>query len=86
MIMWRWIECERGSVGIGAGEEPAGRRAARADRPPAIELAIRQSVDARLTPAQARELGVELLAAAERIDPQPPPRADRGPKRRGRGE
>jgi hypothetical protein len=34
--------------------------------------------------AEARELALDLQAAAEKIDPRPPPRADRGPKRKGR--
>ena len=34
----------------------------------------------RLTPADARALALDLQAAAERIDPQPPPRPDRGPR------
>lgn len=37
-------------------------------------------VSGRMTGGEAREVALELMAAAERIDPQPPPRPDRGPR------
>ena len=38
----------------------------------------------KLLPDDGRRLALELTAAAERIDPMPPPRPDAGPRRRGR--
>lgn len=44
-----------------------------------VLVQARPDGDARLSPEAARELALELMAAAERIDPRPPPRdrADR---------
>jgi hypothetical protein len=52
---------------------------------PRVRVATFPDGVALLSPWAARDLALELQAAADRIDPQPPPRPDRGPKaRKGR--
>ncbi len=74
---WNWILSDWGEVGVGE----MARRGHRW-----IELAWRAAPQSapgnpQLGAGDARALALELMAAAERIDPQPPPRPDRGPRR-----
>ena len=69
----RWIRAAGGSA-IRVVPRPAG----------GIWLEVRPPGPAVLDAAGARELALELLAAAERIDPMPPPRDRSGRPERGR--
>jgi hypothetical protein len=69
----RWIQCD-GSFAMGVAQG-AGRVQIRTAPP------VRDPV---FTAREARELALELMAAADKVDPQPPARHDPGPRRSAR--
>jgi hypothetical protein len=68
----RWIVCDGFDVGV---RELEGR----------IQVhTVPRLAEFRVDPGQARALAIELMALAEKLDPQPPPRPrpDSGRQRR----